>query len=493
MAQAIPPPPPNPGDAPKAAPRPAAPKPAAPRLTSCPRCGYMCDPGWHYCLHCGWDLARLIGQAEEQQLQEIARASMRVTVGGRPNRHGSAFPYSGGFMVTNARHLVGAAEDRIRLGTWDNHEFVATIVGIDLPSGLAVLKPDRAPLAVGIPLAPASPDPPASTWAVCYPVVHEGDVVRLIPVSLHRGRLTATGQSGRNYVSYEDLVRTDHAIEDGCSGGPLIDSAGRLAGMILGKTEDGLTYALPVERLKPVLDSLVKGERPRWPYFGMGLVAPDERRRKKFGLDAATDHPVVGYLITGSPAAKAGVLPGDTVTAVGGKPVKSVWDAGSLLLDSKPGGAAVQLAIRRAGADKTLDIAPIERPARVVLEPFDELEESLEANLRPMAADGGKGHGLVVRDLVRGGRGETGLFQETGLYHDGDVILSIGNKSVDTAEEMNRVVRTLFPEIYGDSPRQDRRFASSFATRIEVRPEGKEKETREYLNLFPDVLAPPVY
>ncbi|HET8947297.1 MAG TPA: hypothetical protein VFQ07_09965, partial [Candidatus Polarisedimenticolia bacterium] len=182
-----------------------------------------------------------------------------------------------------------------------------------------------------------------------------------------------------------------------------------------------------------------------------------------------------------------GVLPGDTVTAVAGEPVKTVWDAGSRLLLGTPGGKPVALTVRRSGTEKTFEIAPVERPARVVLEPFDELEETLEANLRPASADGGKGHGLVVRDLVRGGRGERGLF------HDGDVILSIGNKSVDSRDEVNKVVRTLVPDVFSDSPREDRRFASSYIAKIEVRPEGKDKEMRDYLSGFPDLLAPPVY
>lgn len=485
-AQAIPPPPPNPGDAPKPSTRPAPPKPAAPKWAACPRCGYLCDVAWHYCIHCGWDRTRLTGTSEEQNLLGIARASMRVTVSGRPNRHGSAFPYPGGFMVTNARLLVGAVEDNVRLSTWDNQEYVATIVGVDLPTGLAVLKTDK-PAGAEIPFAPSTPVPPESTWAVCYPIVREDDVVRLIPVSLHRGRLTATAQSGTHYVSFEDLLRTDHAIETGCTGGPLIDSRGRLAGMVLDKTDDGLTYALPLERLRPVLDTLVKGETPKWPYYGVGLVTADERRQKKFKIDSGVDHPVVGYLISGSPAAKAGVQPGDILTAVSGEPVATVWDAGSRLLAGKPGGAAVRLTLRRGAEEKSIEIAPVERPVRVVLEPFDELEETLEANLRPTSADGGKGHGLVVRDIVRGGRGEKSL------YHDGDVITAIGSKSVDTPEDVNKVVRTQVPEIFTDSPRKDRRYASSYVTRIEVRSEGEEKETREYVNFFPDILAPPVY
>jgi len=484
-AQAIPPPPPNPGDMPEPA-KPGPSKPAAPRGAACPRCGYLCDTAWHYCIHCGWDRTRLTGQAEEQNLLGIARASMRVTVSGRPNRHGSAFPYPGGFLVTNARLLVGAVEDNVKVSTWDNHESTATIVGVDLPTGLAVLKTGR-PAGSEIPLAPATPAPPESTWAVCYPVARDDDLVRLIPVSLHRGRVTAVAQSGTHYVSFEDLLRTDHAIEDGCTGGPLIDSRGRLAGMVLGSSDDGLTYALPLERLRPVLDTLVKGETPKWPYYGMGLVTADERRQKKFKLDGGLMHPVVGYLISGSPAAKAGLQPGDVVTAVSGEPVATVWDAGSRLLAGTPGGPAVRLTLQRAGAEKTIEVAPAERPVRVVLDPFDELEETLEANLRPASADGGKGRGLVVHDLVRGGRGEKGL------YRDGDIITGIGTKSVNTPEDVNKVVRTQVPEVFSDSPRRDRRFASSYVIRIEMHSEGEDKEMRNYLNLFPDLLAPPVY
>jgi len=72
-AQAIPPPPPNPGDEPPAAP---APKSVAPmkRRAICPRCGYACDPEWHFCAACGWDMTRLVGSAEEDRLQTVAAA-----------------------------------------------------------------------------------------------------------------------------------------------------------------------------------------------------------------------------------------------------------------------------------------------------------------------------------------------------------------------------------------------------------------------------------
>jgi S1-C subfamily serine protease len=483
-AQAIPPPPPNAGE--EAKPQVKAPPPR-PRLVSCPRCGYGCEPSWHYCLSCGWDRTQLTGEAEESALQTIARATLRVIVGGRPNRHGTAFPYGpGGLLVTNARLLVGAAEDRVHLQTWDNNEMGATIVAIDLPTGLALLKPEasRGP---GLETAAADPAPPESAWAVCYPVEKEGDVVRLLPVSLHRGRLTATGESGTSFVSFEDLLRTDHSIEDGCTGGPLVDAHGKVAGMVLGRFDNGLSYALPLQRLRPVLDQMSRNEKPKWPYFGMGLAAPDDRRRQKFHLDASLAHPIVAYVQAGSPAEKAGVKPGDAIAAVGGKTVKTVWEAGSLLLAAAPGGTPVVFTLSSGGADRQVSIAPVERPARVVLDPVVELEETIEANLGSPAGGKGASRGLVVSDLVRGGRGEKAA------WHNGDAITAVDKKSVDTPEDFSEAVRTMAKEVFSGDARQDKRYASSYFFHLEIRPEGKDKEVRDYINQFPDFLAPPVY
>ena len=482
-AQAIPPPPPNAGEQPTPQPK----TPPRPRLVPCPRCGYACEPSWHYCLSCGWDRTQLAGEAEENALQAIARATMRVIVGGRPNRHGTAFPYGpNGLLVTNARLLVGAAEDRVRLQTWDNNEMGATILGIDLPTGLALLKPEtsRGP---GLETAASDPAPPESTWAVCYPIEKEGDIVRLLPVSLHRGRLTATGESGTSFVSFEDLLRTDHSIEDGCTGGPLVDSHGRIAGMVLGRFDNGLSFALPLQRLRPVLDAMSRGEKPKWPYFGLGLAAPDDRRRQKFHLDASLAHPIVAYVQAGSPAEKAGVKAGDTVAAVAGKTVGTVWEAGSLLLAASPGGAPVAFTLSSGGADRQVSVAPVERPARVVLDPVIELEETLEANLTSSAGGKGAAKGLVVSDLVRGGRGEKAA------WHNGDVITAVEKKSVDTPEDFSQAIRTMAKEVFSGDARQDKRYASSYFFHLEIRPEGKDKEVRDYINQFPDFLAPPVY
>lgn len=481
-AQVLPPPPENA----EATPTPA-PKRTGPKLAPCPRCGYLPEAGWHYCAACGWDLTTLIGEAEESRLLSIARASVGVTVGGRRNRYASAFPFGGqGLLLTNARVLVGADESAVKLLTFNNREYSASIVGYDLPSGVGLLKAEI-PGAPQIEVAPASPSPPESSWAVCYPIEHEDDLVRHLPVSLHRGHLTATGQSGTFLVSFENLLRTDHAIEEGCAGGPLIDSRGRMAGMILGGPEEGITYVLPLEGLQSIVSSLSHNERPSRPFFGVGLVLPDERQRLKFALDARPAHPLIAYLIPGSPAAQAGVQPGDLLVAVGGSRIATVWEAGTRLLAAAPGGPGVALTLGRGGTERQVTVQPVKRPERILLDPIDELQETLEANLKEVTSGPGAQQGLAITHLVRGGRGEKSR------YKSGDLIVAVDNKSVKSFAVFDELIRTKFKGIFADGAAGDRLFASSYFVHLEVRTPGLEKVTRDYVNLFPDFLAPPVY
>ncbi len=484
-AQVIPPPPPNPGDEPPPAPAPKTVAPAQRRAT-CPRCGYQCDPDWHYCVACGWDMTRLVGAAEEERLQAVARGTVRLVIGGKPYRHATAFAYGETkFFLTNARNLVGAVESHLKAMTFDNHEHPVTIYGYDLPSGVGLIKVED--LSIPALATAAVPAPPDSTWAVCYPVSFEDDLVTYLPVSLHRGQLTATGQSGTFLVSFENLLRTDHTIESGCSGGPLVDSRGRVVGMILDSPDDGITYALPLEGLDPIVASLRAAERPKRPYFGFGLVAPDERRRAKFGLDASATRPMIGYLISGSPAERAGLLPGDQLVAVGDARVATVWDAGRRLLASTPGGAGVPLTILRGAAERVLTIAPIQRPSRVMLAPIDEIEEALEANIHEATEGPTAKRGLIISDLVRGGRGERDHFK------NGDTILEADRRPVRTRDAFNEIIRTRFKSMFDAMSPAEWRYASSYRVELEVRTEWKDRVTHPYVNLFPDVLAPPVY
>jgi S1-C subfamily serine protease len=432
-------------------------------------------------------LTRLVGEAEEKQLQIIAGASVGVVVGGRRNRYATAFPLGDpGLLVTNARVLIGADQSSLRVRTAANREFPASVVGYDLPSGVGLLRAEI-PATQRPEASTASLSPPEPSWAVCFPIAREDDTVRYLPVSLHKGRVTAAQQSGTFLVSFENLLRTDHAIEEGCTGGPLVDSRGKVAGMILGGPDDGITFALPLEEVSPIVDTLSRNERPARPFYGIGLVPPDDRRRAKFSIDPRVTHPIVPFLIPGSPAEQAGVQPGDALLRIGADAIATVREAGARLLAAAPGGAGVTLTLSRGGSDRQVTVRPVKRPERVLLRPIDEIQETLEANLKEIASGPGAQQGLLVADLVRGGRGEKRWFR------NGDIILSVYGKSVKRPEAFDEVIRAKFKAVFSDGQVKDRQYSSSYLLLLEVRTAEGEKVTREYFNLFPDVLAPPVY
>jgi len=478
---------------------------------TCPRCGYRCDGEWRYCVRCGWDLQTLVGQEAALRLQLIGQTVFGATVvrrdpgldeilppkllwqthyiGYRAGLHKNfttAFPFlRPGLFVTNARSLIWG--ETVTLRSYNNRTFAAEILGYDVASGVGLLKADIPGVE---PLKPAQegPVPPSAAWSICYPVTSDGGTVSYLPQSLHHGRITAVGETGTHLASFENLLRSDHSVPDGCLGGPLMDVRGAVAGMILGAPEPGLVYGVPAADLAAVVEALAKKTLPQRPYFGLGLVMADERRRAKFGLSGNLSHPLVAYLIPGSPAAAAGVLPGDLLTRVGESEVADVAEAGGELLKASPGSES-RLVLERGGKKVEVTVVAGKRPPRVLLAPTDELQEDLEANLTEVTAGSRSQPGLRLSDLVRGGRGELDG------YRNGDVIFQVNGKGVRKLETFDELIRMANPHIFAgavDESATAPRYSTCYAE-LEVRPEGKDKEARDYLNVFPDRLSAPVY
>ena len=482
---------------------------AAPRLSTCPRCGYLCDPSWRYCVRCGWDQRILVGEAAERRLDAVTSSVVRIVVvknlpgmqqilspkdyerarryitwnPGSRKGFATAVPFlERGIFVTNARSLTWA--DSVEILTRDNTRHSASILGYDLASGIGVLRAD----VPGVePIAPVAPGvTPETVWAVCYPIVFDEDLVRYLPVSLHRGRVTGSGESGTYLASQENLLRSDHTIPQGCLGGAIIDSRGDLAGMILGSPDAGITYSMPARDVAPIAEGLARGEPLKRPYFGIGLVAADERRRARFGITQGVPHPLVGFLVPGSPASVAGILPGDFLASVGGDHVATVAAAGARLMAFPAGGSPVTLTLIRDGRDVPITVTPAARPRRIILEPADELQEGLEANLVEVVSGPTTQQGLKVVNLVRGGRGEDSEFKE------GDIIVEVNGKGVRRLETLNQIVRSQNPHIFGTTATDGDTY-NTYRLSLWVRARGEARETREYFSRFPDFLAPPVY
>lgn len=247
---------------------------------------------------------------------------------------------SDGYILTN-NHVIEAA-DTIEVALNDGKKFSARIVGRDPETDLAVLRID-------------SPNKlPAITFAQANSA-HVGDVVLAIgnPFGVGQtvtmGIVSAMGRTQLGINTFEDFIQTDAAINPGNSGGALIDTQGRLLGIntaIYSRTGGslGIGFAIPASAAQGVMEQIIRTGRVIRGWIGVQVqeITPD--------LIKAFNLPAHGALISGiarnSPAARAGLLPGDVLTTIDGKPVDSAHSVLETVAALPPGRLAKSTLIR---------------------------------------------------------------------------------------------------------------------------------------------------
>ena len=248
----------------------------------------------------------------------------------------------GGYLVT-ALHIVDRAVDiEVRLA--NGRLAPARLIGRDPATDLAVLKieADLPPLAPG-------PEP-----ALGAPVCAVGNPFGL-DLSVTCGVVSATGRSGVGFNPIEDFVQTDASVNPGASGGALVDSDGRLVGIlsaIFTKDSDadiGVNFAVSTRLTLRVVDDLIAHGRVIRPQPGFVLedLSPDQRRHATGARVAA--------VVPDCPAAKAGLVVGDTVTAVAGRTLRKASDGTSAIYLHRPG-ERLPLSVLRDGVERHLEL-----------------------------------------------------------------------------------------------------------------------------------------
>jgi S1-C subfamily serine protease len=224
-----------------------------------------------------------------------------------------------GVLVTNA-HVVAAAR-RGRADFLDGAQTPVRVVGADPLSDLAVLRAER-PDDLPSPVRIGDADRLVVgqlVVAVGNPLGLAGSVTAGVVSALGRSLPTRSGSAGR---VIEDVIQTDAALNPGNSGGALADSAGRVVGINTAVAGAGLGLAVPVNATTwRIIDALLRDGRVRRAYLGVvGTPAPvpadvAERHSRHSGVRLAE-------VVAGSPAARAGLRPGDLVLDVGREPVQ---------------------------------------------------------------------------------------------------------------------------------------------------------------------------
>ncbi len=277
-----------------------------------------------------------------------------------------------GYIVTNAHVLLGGGQIRVRLS--DGRTFSATVVGVDQPTDIAVLKVPSSDLIAAQWGDSDELEVGALVWALGSPLGLEQSVTFGILSGKHR-RFTSTSSNGMLGVAsttglspYHDFLQTDAAVNPGNSGGPLVDSHGNVIGIntaIVGETYQGISLAIPSSIARPVYERLVRDGRVARGWLGVSPRDVTAEEAKSLGLSKPEGAYVVEVSadLNGrpSPAQLAGIEPNDVIVRWDNKPIRSRTDLFSRVAMTEVG-VTIDVVIVRAGQTLTRQVTVVDRP-----------------------------------------------------------------------------------------------------------------------------------
>ena len=219
------------------------------------------------------------------------------------------------YVLTN-NHVVGEA-DEIIVTLYDERQFTATLVGKDSRKDLALVQfetEEEVPISV---LGNSD-------------TVQVGDIVFAVgnPLgfesTITSGIVSAVGRKpvpGARVAGFTDYIQTDAAINQGNSGGPLVNIKGEVVGINtwISSTNGGsigLGFTIPINNAKQAIDDFITKGGVDYGWLGINIADPPMELKSDMGIEDARGAFVFG-VFRGSPADKAGILPGDFITGIG--------------------------------------------------------------------------------------------------------------------------------------------------------------------------------
>ena len=263
-----------------------------------------------------------------------------------------------GVVVTN-NHVVAGAR-RIEVAFADGQRVSARLIATDPQTDLAVVRADRAGL-------------PAATFADALPRVGELAIAMGNPLGFENtvtaGIISGLGRAipgaAQEAPALIDLVQTDAAISPGNSGGALVGGDGRVIGINVAYIPptagaESLGFAIPAPTVRDVVTQLLDTGRVRHAYFGVRPSTLTPEIAQRFGL--RQDRGVLVLEVTpGSPAASAGIRPGDVLVRAGDRRLETVEDFLGVMRARIPG-ATLEVALSRDGSERTVTVRLGDRP-----------------------------------------------------------------------------------------------------------------------------------
>lgn len=340
-----------------------------------------------------------------------------------------------GYILTN-NHLVGDAED-VQVQLDDRRTLKAKVVGADPGTDVAVIKIDVKDVSY-VELAD-SDMLEVGEWVIAI-----GNPLGLSH-TVTAGIVSAKGRNDIGVASFEDFIQTDAAINFGNSGGPLLNLDGKAVGIntaIIGPGGNiGIGLAIPINMAKGIYEQLKENGKVVRGYLGVRPGDLDSGVGEFYGADNDKGA-IVGEVMEGSPAAKAGVKTDDIILEVQGEPIAGANELINKVAMHKPG-TDVELTILRDGKRKKITVTLGTRPDEETLisgrgsEVEDELGMSVQTLTPELAQrlDYEDLSGVVVTEVEAGSPAD-----EKGIQ-PGDLITEVNRTTVRNLRQWNDAVK----------------------------------------------------
>ncbi len=340
-----------------------------------------------------------------------------------------------GYILTNNHVVEGAVELNVELA--DGRKVRGEIVGTDPQTDLAVIKIELP----GLKAAPigSSDEIQVGDWVVAIGSPFGLDQTVTSGIISGKNRRQGIIADGNGL---EDFLQTDAAINPGNSGGPLVNLRGELVGIntaILSRSgaSAGIGFAIPVSIAEPVLSSIVETGEVRRGFLGAQVVDVTPATAEAYDLKVSQGA-LIGGVLEGNPAAKAGLQPGDVVTKIDGKPCRGGSQLVNTVAVRRPG-TAVELEVNRFGEILNLTVNLQERTdAAMALFRSGEIFGATVVPVTPQSAQKygyrGLSGGLIVTEI------EAGSMAEQADLQVGDVIEGAGGIQLESVDQLREMV-----------------------------------------------------
>lgn len=340
-----------------------------------------------------------------------------------------------GYILTN-NHVVEGA-DKVKVRLIDGREFTATLKGQDSRTDLAVLHIK----AKDLPVASLgdSDKLEVGEWAIAigspFGLEHTVTV----------GVISAKGRSGLGTGTYEDFVQTDASINPGNSGGPLINIDGEVVGInaMIIQPGTGIGFAIPINMAKQILNDLIKQGKVVRPWLGISAQDLTPELAEQFQVKEK-EGVLVAQIHQGTGAEKAGLVSGDIIKSVDDKAIKNVNELVKEIQKKKVG-QKVKLSVVRDGKSMTIEVTLSAMPDKPEAMKEKEIEEKLGAQIQeltPQLAARYRISSEIKRGVVVISVEEGSPADELGLQ-EGDVILEINRKKIETTKDFEKAIKDL--------------------------------------------------